>query len=118
MADVPSTRLSLVARLRDAGDHAAWAAFVRLYAPAVYRFARRHGLQDADAADLTQDVLRGVAGPVDRLGIDLAGVLAHGGRGEVGPGSRRRAEPDGRRRLPRPQPGDGPAQGRDRFAKG
>ena len=70
MADVPSTRLSLVARLRDARDSAAWADFVRLYAPAVYRFARRHGLQDADAADLTQDVLRSVAGAGDRLVVD------------------------------------------------
>jgi RNA polymerase sigma factor (sigma-70 family) len=70
MADVPSTRLSLLLRLRDARDHAAWSDFVRLYAPAVYRFARRKGLQDADAADLTQEVLRGVAGGIDRLDFD------------------------------------------------
>src|SRR5947209_18390456 len=70
MADVPSTRLSLLARLRDARDHDAWSDFVGLYAPVIYRFARRHGLQDADAADLTQDVLRGVAGGIDRLDLD------------------------------------------------
>jgi RNA polymerase sigma-70 factor (ECF subfamily) len=57
-------------RLRDAHDHEAWADFVRLYAPAIYRFARRKGLQDADAADLTQEVLRGVAGSIGRLDFD------------------------------------------------
>ena len=31
--------------------------FVTIYAPLVHRFGRRQGLQDADAADLTQDVL-------------------------------------------------------------
>ena len=61
MAEVPPTRPSLLVRMRDAHDQAAWADFVRLYAPAIYRFARRKGLQDADAADLTQEVLRSVA---------------------------------------------------------
>src|SRR5262249_15077348 len=40
------------------------------YAPVVYHFARKQGLQDADAADLTQDVLRAVAGAVPRLDYD------------------------------------------------
>src|SRR5215218_9867377 len=70
MPDVPSTRLSLLVRLRDSHDQVAWADFVRLYAPAVYRFGRRKGLQDADAADLTQDVLRSVAGAIGRLDLD------------------------------------------------
>lgn len=70
MADVPVTRPSLLMRLRDAHDHEAWADFVRLYAPAIYRFARRKGLQDADAADLSQEVLRGVAGSIGRLDFD------------------------------------------------
>jgi RNA polymerase sigma-70 factor (ECF subfamily) len=70
MAEVPATRPSLLVRLRDVHDHEAWADFVRLYAPAVYRFARRKGLQDADAADLTQEVLRGVAGSIGRLDFD------------------------------------------------
>jgi RNA polymerase sigma-70 factor (ECF subfamily) len=64
MADIPSTRASLLVRLRDRLDQDAWREFVRLYAPVVYRFARRRGLQDADAADLTQEVLRSVAGSV------------------------------------------------------
>ncbi len=64
MADIPSTRASLLVRLVDRADDSAWREFVALYAPIVYRFARSHGLQDADAADLTQDVLRGVVGAV------------------------------------------------------
>lgn len=51
------TRPSLLLRLRDADDAEAWRTFVKIYVPLVYGFARRHGLQDADAADLTQEVL-------------------------------------------------------------
>jgi RNA polymerase sigma-70 factor (ECF subfamily) len=38
----------------------------------VYGYARKQGLQDADAADLTQDVLAAVAGGVGRLEYDPA----------------------------------------------
>ena len=41
--------------------------FVELYAPLIYRYARRHGLQDADAADLSQEVLRAVSGGMQML---------------------------------------------------
>jgi RNA polymerase sigma factor (sigma-70 family) len=64
MAEIPATRASLLVRLRDRQDHDAWREFVQLYAPLVYRFARRKGLQDADAADLTQEVLRSVSASV------------------------------------------------------
>jgi RNA polymerase sigma-70 factor (ECF subfamily) len=67
MADFPATRASLLVRLRDAQDADAWAHFVDLYAPLVYGYARKQGLQDADAADLSQDVLRVVAGAVGKL---------------------------------------------------
>src|SRR5947209_5492287 len=52
-----STRPSLLVRLRDAGDTESWQTFVQTYAPAVYRYCRKQGLQDADAADVAQDVL-------------------------------------------------------------
>src|SRR5690349_547511 len=61
MTSSPHTRPSLLVRIRDAADHQAWRQLVGLYAPLVYRFLRRRGLQDADAADLTQDVLRAVS---------------------------------------------------------
>ena len=70
MADIPPTRASLLVRLRDRRDQAAWQEFLDLYAPLVYNYARKQGLQDADAADLTQDVLVAVAGAVGRLQYD------------------------------------------------
>jgi RNA polymerase sigma-70 factor (ECF subfamily) len=70
MAEIPPTRASLLVRLRDPRDEAAWREFVDLYAPLVYRYARKQGLQDADAADLGQEVLGAVAGSVGRLEYD------------------------------------------------
>src|SRR5262245_19851920 len=70
MADSPATRASLLVRLRDPRDGQAWSQFVDLYAPLVYRFGCKQGLQDADAADLTQDTLRAVAGAIGRLDYD------------------------------------------------
>jgi RNA polymerase sigma-70 factor (ECF subfamily) len=61
MPDSPPTRPSLLVRIRDAADHRAWSQFVEVYAPLIYGHARRHGLQDHDAADLTQEVLGRVA---------------------------------------------------------
>jgi RNA polymerase sigma factor (sigma-70 family) len=61
MAELPDTRPSLLVRLRNANDREAWRQFVDIYAPLIYGLARKRGLQDADAADLTQDVFRAVA---------------------------------------------------------
>jgi RNA polymerase sigma factor (sigma-70 family) len=60
MTDSPKTRVSLLLRIRDHHDEDAWSEFVEIYAPLVYALARRHGIQDADAADLTQEVLKSV----------------------------------------------------------
>jgi RNA polymerase sigma-70 factor (ECF subfamily) len=70
MAESPPTRASLLVRIRDAGDADAWRQFVQIYSSLIYGFARKRGLQDADAADLMQDVLRSVAGAVGRLNYD------------------------------------------------
>jgi RNA polymerase sigma-70 factor (ECF subfamily) len=70
MTAPPLTRASLLVRLRDPSDADAWKEFVRLYAAVIYGFARKRGLQDADAADLMQEVLRSVAGHVGRLDYD------------------------------------------------
>jgi RNA polymerase sigma factor (sigma-70 family) len=66
MDDSPATRNTLIVKLRDPTDEAAWREFLALYDPLVYRLARRKGLQDADARDLCQEVFRAVAGAVDR----------------------------------------------------
>jgi RNA polymerase sigma factor (sigma-70 family) len=70
MANFPPTRASLLVRLRDARDEEAWRQFVDLYAPLVYGYLRKQRLQDADAADLCQDVLGAVAGAVGRFDYD------------------------------------------------
>jgi RNA polymerase sigma factor (sigma-70 family) len=70
MADSPATRPSLLIRIRDARDGPAWRQFEELYAPLIHGFARKHGLQDADAADLTQEVLRLVTRAVQDLDYD------------------------------------------------
>jgi RNA polymerase sigma-70 factor (ECF subfamily) len=52
------TSASLLARLRQApADQEAWAEFVDRYGPKVYGWCRHWGLQEADAQDVTQDVL-------------------------------------------------------------
>jgi RNA polymerase sigma factor (sigma-70 family) len=53
-----TTRISLLARLRaDPNDQAAWAAFVDRYGPQIYAWCRHYRLQEADAQDVTQNVL-------------------------------------------------------------
>jgi RNA polymerase sigma factor (sigma-70 family) len=61
MGDALLTRASLLARLGDRTDRSAWQQFVELYGGLVYGFVRQRGLQDADAADLTQEVFLAVA---------------------------------------------------------
>jgi RNA polymerase sigma-70 factor (ECF subfamily) len=72
MGDALLTRASLLARLRDPQDRAAWQQFVALYGSLVYGFVRQRGLQDADAADLTQDVFLAVAQAAGRWQYDPA----------------------------------------------
>jgi RNA polymerase sigma-70 factor (ECF subfamily) len=61
MSSLPETRASLLWRLPNAEDAAAWEEFVLVYGRAVYRVARRMGLQSADADDLVQDVFTAVS---------------------------------------------------------
>jgi RNA polymerase sigma factor (sigma-70 family) len=68
--DEPSTRLTLLVKLRDSSDAQAWSDFVELYAPLVYRQARRAGFQDADAADVAQEVFRSVAAAIKQFDYD------------------------------------------------
>ena len=60
MSAWPLTSATLLSQLRNVDDRSAWDRFAELYRPAVYRFARRMGLQDADADDIAQRVLESV----------------------------------------------------------
>src|SRR5262245_55866716 len=61
MTRVPETSESLLLRIRDPSDFAAWTQFNAIYRPVVYRVARRAGWQDSDAEDLAQRVMMLVA---------------------------------------------------------
>ncbi len=56
--DAPTTDISLIARLAsDPNDPDAWSRFVFVYGPHLLEWCRRFGVQDADARDVTQEVL-------------------------------------------------------------
>lgn len=55
------TRGTLLVRLRDGDDGEAWRLFDAQYRELILRFCRRLGLQHADAEDVVQIVLNGIA---------------------------------------------------------
>src|SRR5947209_1985070 len=68
----PGTRPSLLVRLSDPADGAAWEEFVEIYAPLIQRLAEHQGLQEADAEDLVQETLQAVARAIPRWDPDPA----------------------------------------------
>lgn len=66
-----STSSSLIRRVK-ARDAAAWERLFQLYTPLVYGWARRSGLRDSDAADISQEVFRAVARNIDDFQKDQA----------------------------------------------
>jgi RNA polymerase sigma-70 factor (ECF subfamily) len=67
----PSTRASLVLRLKDLQDQQAWAEFAEKYTPWIYQWwCRRKGLQDADSQEIVQEVLRKLARAMPRFDYD------------------------------------------------
>ena len=55
---LPTTRVTLLTQLRqDPSDQAGWDEFVERYGRHIYRWCRQWKLQDADAEDVTQDIL-------------------------------------------------------------
>lgn len=55
------TRASLLSRVRDPGDDAAWREFDETYRDLIVRYCRARGLQTADAEDVRQLVMIGLA---------------------------------------------------------
>lgn len=66
MTTTPTTRASLLLKIRDPHDHEAWVEFVILYEPVIYRMLKKLGLQDADALEVMQELLLAVSRSVDR----------------------------------------------------
>jgi RNA polymerase sigma factor (sigma-70 family) len=70
MSAAPITRPSLLLRVRDVDDSDAWREFVQLYTPLVFGHCTRHGLQEADAADVAQEVMRVAADSMPEFQYD------------------------------------------------
>ena len=67
------TSATLLARLRQVpADQAAWAQFTERYGRKIYAWCRRWNLQQADAEDLTQDVLLKLAEKMQAFDYDPA----------------------------------------------
>jgi RNA polymerase sigma-70 factor (ECF subfamily) len=70
-APLPTTRVTLLARLRqDPTNQAAWDEFVERYGRHIYRWCRQWQLQDADAEDVTQDILLKLAQKLREFAYD------------------------------------------------
>jgi RNA polymerase sigma-70 factor (ECF subfamily) len=72
MTDDPNIRTSgtLLLRLRDLNDREAWTEFVNRYTPRLFGWCRKHGLQESDAADVSQEVLRKLVGAIRSFEYD------------------------------------------------
>ena len=63
---LPETRDSLLIRLRDANDAAAWDEFAAIYRPMICRLALRRGLQESDAEEIAQRVMLSVSRSIEK----------------------------------------------------
>src|SRR5438309_5771137 len=73
MADdpLPTTHVTLLAQLRQhPSDQASWDEFVERYGRHIYRWCRQWKLQDADAEDVTQDILMKLARKLPAFAYD------------------------------------------------
>lgn len=70
---VPDTRISLLQRLYDRGDASAWVEFCAIYERAIYRLALQYGLQDADAREVSQEVLLAVSRQIHLFDVEGKG---------------------------------------------
>ena len=64
------TSASLLLRIRDRHDVSAWGDFLKVYMPLVYSYGLKYGLQDSDAADLSQETMRRVVRSIGAFEYD------------------------------------------------
>ena len=69
--DFESTSLGLVRRLTaPVTDAKTWELFVCTYGPQIIQWCQDHGLQEADALDVSQEVLLRISRQIPRLQYD------------------------------------------------
>ncbi|MCR9293018.1 MAG: sigma-70 family RNA polymerase sigma factor [bacterium] len=73
MMALPDTRISLLQRLHDGHDTAAWTEFCAIYERAIFRIALKYGLQDADAREVSQEVLLTVSRRIRHFDFEAQG---------------------------------------------
>lgn len=71
------TSFNLLERVRE-DDRDAWRELVNLYGPLVYRWCRRFGLQQSDAADVGQEVFKAVVRSIGTYRHDRPGDTFRG----------------------------------------
>ncbi len=94
-----NTPPSLLLRIRDQQDVEAWQTFAAVYAPMIYGYCRHRSMQEADAADVAQEVLSRVAWSMRNFEyrpdrgrfLDWLGTVA---RNEIARFQRRASRPD------------------------
>jgi RNA polymerase sigma-70 factor (ECF subfamily) len=70
MLEFPETNHSLIERVQQLGDGAAWTEFLCIYQPVVLRMAKKRGLQDADAMDVMQQIFISVSRAIPKWKAD------------------------------------------------
>lgn len=64
--------------MQSAQDDNSWQRFIKLYGPSIFRWCLRCGLQESDAADVSQEVLGDVISSVKRFSSDREGATFRG----------------------------------------
>ncbi len=67
-----TTRASLLIRIRDANSTEAWSEFHDLYAPLIYRYARKRGLNRDDADDIRSECYKAIVQQIQTFDYDRA----------------------------------------------
>jgi RNA polymerase sigma factor (sigma-70 family) len=68
--DPLETHASLLIRIRDPANADAWCQFLDLYMPLLHAWGMRQGLQDSDAADVSQETMRQVIRSIGQFDYD------------------------------------------------
>lgn len=66
MPEFPETSESLIVRVRDPSNQAAWDQFEQLYRPVIFRIARAKGMQHSNSLDVVQQVSMSVSAAIGR----------------------------------------------------
>ncbi len=72
------TSPTLIVSLKNGDDETAWGRLDRIYGPLIYQWCVRCGLQESDAADVSQDVLSDLTKAIQRFCPDGDGATFRG----------------------------------------